>query len=440
MPWKDLVDSSNAVPSSLSIGYFSPGWPLAACRNGIVTYVATIAPTLKAMGHQVSILAYHVIDGPRDESVYNIQQARTSRSIPGRAVDRLWFRVAPRSASRHMVRRSLSMMVRRAVAERGIQIIEMEESFGWARWVRQATSIPVCVRLHGPWFLNGTADGAPDDDAFRKRVREEGRAIRTADAVTAPSRNVLEQVRDFYGLALPEAEVILPPTWPVPAAERWRLEDCDPNQVLFIGKFDRHKGGDLIIEAFGRVLEVIPEARLRFMGPDKGCIASDGRKWNLENFIRDRIPGALETNRVEWMGQAPQPYPALAQFRRKAMITVVCSRYETLSLATVEAMALGCPIVAAKAGAIPEILQDGVDGLLHQTGDPDDLAAKIIHLLKNPALAAQFGRQAAVECERRFCPDVVASRMVEFYRRVVGRQRALPRNRRWGDRRTPRRH
>jgi len=421
MPWKDLVDSSNAVPSSLSIGYYSPGWPLAAFRNGIVTSITTLAPTLKAMGHQVTIVAGRVADGTDDESVYDVQQVQASRSIPRRALDGLWYRVAPRSASRHMNRRFLLTTIRRAVAERGIQIIEMEESFGSARWVRQATSIPVCVRLHGPWFLNGTAAGAPDDDEFRKRVRDEGLAIRTADAVTSPSRDVLEQVRGFYGLTLPEAEVIPAPTWPIPVAERWRLEDCDRNQVLFIGRFDRHKGGDLIIEAFGRVLREVPEARLRFVGPDQGCIASDGRKWNLENFIRDRIPGALETDRVEWLGQAPQPYPALAQFRRKAMITVVCSRYENFPLALVEGMALGCPLVAANAGGIAEIVRDGVNGLWHRAGDPDDLAAKIIHLLKNPGLAAQLGRQAAVECERRFCPDVVASRMVEFYRRIISR-------------------
>jgi glycosyltransferase involved in cell wall biosynthesis len=412
---------TDSASSPLSIGFYSPGWPLAAFRNGIVTYVATIAPTLRAMGHQVSILAQEVAYGTGDEAVYDIQQVHATRGMPRRAVDGLWYRVAPHSAYRHMIRRSLSTTVRRAVAERGIQIIEMEESFGWARWVRRATSLPVCVRLHGPWFLNGTAAGVPNDSAFRERVRDEEQAIREADAVTAPSQNVLEQVRDFYGLALPEAEVILPPTWPVPTAERWRLEDCDPKQVLFIGRFDRHKGGDLIIEAFGRVLEVIPDAQLRFVGPDTGCIAGDGRRWNLENFIRDRIPGALETGRVEWLGQAPLPYPALAQFRRKAMVTVACSRYETLSLATVEAMASGCPVVAAKVGAIPEILQDGTLGLLHEPGDAKDLAAKIVHLLKKPALAEELGRQAAVECERRFSPDVVASRMVEFYRRVVGR-------------------
>jgi len=385
------------------------------------------------MGHHVTIIAGRVAEETFDESVYDLYRVRASWNIARRTIDRLWYRVAPRSAQKHSFRRLLLTTVERAVAERGVQIIEMEESFGWVRWVSEVTSIPVCVRLHGPWFLNGLVLGVPNDDKFRERVREEGRAIRTADAVTAPSRDVLEQVRGFYGLALPEAEVIPAPTWPVPAAERWRLEDCDPNQVLFIGRFDRHKGGDLIIEAFGRVLEVIPDARLRFAGSDRGCIDDDGRKWSIENFVRDRIPGALETGRVEWLGNQPLPFPALVQLRRGAMVSVICSRYENFPLTVVEAMALGCPIVAANAGGIAEILQDDVNGLLHRAGDPSDIAAKIIHLLKNPAQAAQFGQQAAVDCERRFYPNVVASRLVEFYRRIISRQALLRRDQRGGN-------
>jgi len=312
-------------------------------------------------------------------------------------------------------------MVRRAIAERRIQIIEIEESFGMARWIREATATPICVRLHGPWFLNGPALGVPNNREFRARVREEGCAIRVADAVSAPSRNVLDQVREFYGLVLPEAEVIPAPTSPVPVAERWRLEDADLKRLVFIGRFDRHKGGDLIIEAFRCVLEAVPEARLCFRGPDQGCIASGGRKWNLKDFVRDRIPGALETGRVEWLGNQPLPFPALARLRRKAMVNVICSRYENFPLTVVEAMALGCPTVAANVGGIPEILQDGVNGLLHRSEDPADLAAKIVYLLKNPVRAAELGRQAAADCERQFYPDVIAGRLLEFYRRVVGR-------------------
>jgi len=417
------MDLSSALPSSLrlSIGFYTPGWPLGAYQNGIVTSVATLAPTLTAMGHRVSILAFHVAEATRNESIYDMQQARASRSLAERAIDGLWYRVAPRSARRHITRRWLLTMVRRAISERGIQLIEIEESFGLARWLQEATSIPICVRLHGPWFLNGPALGVPDNAEFRERVREEGRAIAVADAVSAPSRNVLEQVREFYGLPLPEAEVIPAPTWPVAVVERWRLEDADPKQVVFVGRFDRHKGGDLIIEAFRRVLEADPEARLCFKGPDRGCTTSDGRKWNLNGFVRDRIPGALETGRIEWLGNEPLPFPALAQLRRKGMVSVICSRYENFPLTVVEAMALGCPIVAAQAGGIPEILQDGVNGLLHRSEDPSDLAAKIIYLLKNPARAAELGRQAASDCERQFYPDIVTSRLLEFYRRVIGR-------------------
>ena len=173
---------------------------------------------------------------------------------------------------------------------------------------------------------------------FGERVREEGRAIRTADAVTAPSRDVLEQVRDFYGLALPEAEVIPNPTWPVPHDRAMAAGRLRPQTGRFSSdRFDRHKGGDLIIEAFGRVLHDVPDARLCFVGPDRGYTDGDGRCWDLEDFVRDRIPGALETGRIRWLGQ--QPFSALAEFRRRAMVSVVCSRYETFALTVIEAMA-----------------------------------------------------------------------------------------------------
>jgi glycosyltransferase involved in cell wall biosynthesis len=414
-----FVELTESVPSTLSIGLYSPGWPVKAFRNGIVTSVATFAQTFNAMGHKVTILAGQVAQGTSDESVYDMSEGARSRSIARRVVDPLWYHIAPGSAFRSAARHDLLRMIRRARAERGIELIDMEESFGWARWIVQDMPIPVCVRLHGPWFLNGSILGVPQDREYRRRVRDEGKAIQFAHAVSAPSRDVLDKVRAFYGLELSEAEVVPNPTLPVPASERWRYDRCDPQQVVFIGRFDRHKGGDLIIEAFRHVLEAVPEAKLRFVGPDPGCRADDGRTWNIESFIRDRIPGALESGRVEWLG--PLPFPRLAEIRRQGMVTVICSRYETFSMTAVEAMALGCPTIAANTGGIPEILRDGVNGVLHQPGDTIEIASKIIQLLKNPAQAAELGRQAAADCQGQFYPDVVAQRLIHFYRRVVAR-------------------
>jgi glycosyltransferase involved in cell wall biosynthesis len=384
-----------------------------------------MASTLRAMGHGVTIVTDRVTQQGADESVYAVDQARAARGVVRRAIDGLAYRLAPHTAFRHTTKRWLLVTVRRAITERGIQIFEMEESLGFARSIRRAMPAPVCVRLHGPWFLNGPALGIPQNAEFHRRVRDEGRAIREADAITSPSRDVLHQVCDFYGLNLPEAEVIPNPTWPVPAEQRWRLEDCDAKQVLFIGRFDRHKGGDLIIEAFARVLMAIPDARLRFVGPDRGCLADDGQHWHLENFIRKRIPGALETGRVECLGQ--QPFQALAQLRRDALLTVICSRYENFPYTAVEALAMGCPIVAANAGGIPEIVQNDRSGLLHRAEDAADIAAKIVDLLTHPARAAELARQAAMAAERQFYPDVVAGRVLEFYTKVIGRRAKSPR-------------
>ena len=116
-----------------------------------------------------------------------------------------------------------------------------------------------------------------------------------------------------------------------------------------------------------------------------------------------------------------QPFSALASLRRRAMVTVICSRYEVFGVTVTEAMALGCPIVAARVGGIPEILADPADGLQHRPEDPVDLAAQIVALLNNPARAAELGRHAAETCERRFYPEAVATRMLDFYRRTIRR-------------------
>ena len=296
----------------------------------------------------------------------------------------------------------------------------MEESFGWARWLKRDLRIPIVVRLHGPWFLNGPMSTARVDRQFRKRVHDEGEAIRLADAVTSPSQDVLERTRAYYRLPLESAAVIPPPTVIFPADARWRLEDSRPDQILFIGRFDRHKGGDLIIDAFAEVAREFPKARLRMVGTDPGFFDDDGRHWRVAEYIRHRLPDASVSGRVEWMGRLQ--YSKLPKLRREARVTVVSSRYETFGLTLTEAMALGCPTVATRAGAFPEIIQDGVNGLLCEPEDARDLAARICQVLGDASLAARLGQQAGVDCERRYDGRLITGQVVEVYRRVIDGQ------------------
>ena len=221
------MNPSQHVDSSLSIGFYAPNWPLGASPNGALTHVSFVSEELKAMGHQTTILADAVAEGHHDSGVYNLQEFRTSiaRNPVNRIMYGVWRKLAAHPANSHLYRRALVTTFHRAIAEHDLDIFEMEETFGWARWLRKTSPIPICVRLHGPWFLNGRALGVPEDEGFRRRVEMEGRAIRDADVITAPSRDVLEQTRAFYGFALNDAEVI-----PDPAprmTEHWHLTDAD---------------------------------------------------------------------------------------------------------------------------------------------------------------------------------------------------------------------
>lgn len=407
------------MTARLSIGLACPGWPPAAFANGIVTYVAAIAPRLEALGHAVTILAEQG-DGGASPGVLDARDARARRSLPRRIADGLWWRASPDAATRAIAERAVVANARRAAAERGLDVLEMEESFGWAASVQRATGVPLVLRLHGPWFLTGAQGGVADPAAHRRRVEREGKAIAEADVVTAPARDVLRRVREFYGLPLPDAEVIPNPVASPPAEERWRLEACDRRRVLFVGRFEHLKGGDLVVDAFARVLAEVPDARLTFVGPDLGVPAPGGGTRRLEEYVRERVPGALEDGRIELLGR--QPFAALAPLRRSALVSVVCSRYENFPYTAAEAMALGCPVVAADVGGVPELVRDGVSGVLHRGGDAADLAAKLVAVLRTPERAAALGAQAARDCEATLHPDVVAARLVALYRRTLDRR------------------
>ncbi len=296
-----METSSNTTPP-LSIGFLSPGWPAGAYSNGIITAADTLTTALRAMGHRVTILTPRLAEKTHDDSVYDLGRFQEQAGTTRRTLVKIGYRIFPEATQMYAMVQPILRALRHAQAERGIQILEVEDTFGLGREICPKTSIPICVRLHGPWFLNGLVGGVPQDAAFRRRVSREGQAICAAAAVTSPSSDVLERVRAFYGLPLPHAQVIPGTTPAVPVDQRWRLEDAEPRTVLFVGRFDRHKGGDLIVEAFGQVLRQIPEARLWMVGRDRGYVADDGRMWMIEEFIRDRVPGALETGHIRWFG------------------------------------------------------------------------------------------------------------------------------------------
>jgi glycosyltransferase involved in cell wall biosynthesis len=385
-------------------------------------YVSDIAKGMRQDGHRVAVMSVRVEGEDRHPDVYRLAEVR--HATLDRLVDKVVGRVSPSLARSRSWCRSIAAATNRAVAERGLQLLEMEEALGWPALVWPRISVPIVVRLHGPWFINGPLQGAREDAEFRQRVQWERKAIVEAEALTAPSRDVLDRTRAYYEIPLESAVVIPNPGPVVPPEHRWRAADCDPSRVLFVGRFDLHKGGDVMIDAFVALLRDRPDARLSLAGPDFGLTDGDGRRWDIRSYLSDRAGRDWAEGRIEWLG--PQPHSALEQLRKQAAVTVVASRYDNFPTTVLEAMSYGSPLVATRIGGIPEMVEDGVHGLLCPPGDAPELAAAIRRLLDDPALAARLGAQAAAHCHRTYHPTTVARAMADYYRSVLDRARLRP--------------
>lgn len=110
-----------------------------------------------------------------------------------------WKRAASRLASDFAVYRTRSTSIVGAIKElhrkHQLEALEMEESFGWSFEISRLNLLPVIVRLHGPWFLNGCFNHPNCNSAVNaRRERREGKAIQRATYITAPNAHILAAV------------------------------------------------------------------------------------------------------------------------------------------------------------------------------------------------------------------------------------------------------
>jgi glycosyltransferase involved in cell wall biosynthesis len=399
----------SSLSSSITVGFVSPGWPPEAIANGIASYTGSIVGGLTELGTRCEVFTLRPMAAINDRSVHVVPVETSS----------FWYRIRRRIDPQGWPQRAFAQSLAQSVREFGqLDLLELEESYGWAGMTAGKCPVPTVVRLHGPWFLNGVANGEVQDQAFERRDVAERDGIAAATAVSAPSADVLNRTRQHFNLPLASAAVIPNPVTIPSGGAMWNLAECDPKRIAFIGRFDRHKGGDLALDAFARIAKKSPEAQLDFVGPDRGLVDNSEGIWSINRYLGQKLSPSAR-GKVNCHGF--QPRSKAAQIRKRALVTIVPSRYETFGLAAAEAMMAGCPLVVAGAGALTELVQDRRNGLVAKPDDADDLADKVLALLNNPNWAVELGRQAAIDAAQRYAPQVVARQTLAFYRSVLGR-------------------
>jgi glycosyltransferase involved in cell wall biosynthesis len=189
-----------------------------------------------------------------------------------------------------------------------------------------------------------------------------------------------------------------------------RFDDVEPtplglsaNALVFgfVGRIERRKGVLDLAQAWHSVAEAVPNAELVIVG--KGPNENDARA-----ILGDHP-------RVHWLGFRTDIPAILPSFD----IALVPSHWEGFGLVALEALAAGIPVIATAASSLPEIVEDGKQGLLVPSGNPDALARAMIDLANNPDERERMGDAGFKRARTDFTLDRMIDRYEELLTSVV---------------------
>ena len=174
-----------------------------------------------------------------------------------------------------------------------------------------------------------------------------------------------------------------------------------------VSRLEHIKGMDLVVPAFAEVRKRFPDVQLLVVG--------DG---SLRAAMEQQAMALGCDDAVTWAGRQPQE--ELSQYYSRMDIVLMPSRSEGFGLTAIEAMAHGCVVVASDIGGLPEVVRDGVCGLLHRSEDVKDMAEKICSLIASPELYRSLQKNA-LQHVQKFSFQRYAELIHNLYSRALKR-------------------
>jgi len=173
-----------------------------------------------------------------------------------------------------------------------------------------------------------------------------------------------------------------------------------------LGRLSREKGHEVFVRAMPLVLTSVPQATFVIAGegPEKPRLQSLARELGVED-------------KVTFTGYVSRAAAVMNVFD----VFVMPSLSEGLGLAMLEAMVLRKPVVATRTGGIPEVIEDGSNGLLAAVGDPASLAECVVRLLQDSDLARRVSGEGRRTVETRFSASEMARKTAALYAALLDR-------------------
>jgi len=385
-------------------------------HGGIGTYVRLIARQMVKLGHKVIVAGlYSRGYGGADE--FDDEGVKVLRYRWG--IDDKWFE-NQRSARVRMfnrilldtgitqrdIKRSLAAYQKKLahiIADEQINIIEMPDYNDYIRFCKSyvpfpTLPVPVVVKLNGSITYFNAEAGIPIAPHVLKMEQD---ILNRAAAVSSASAYTAKKSADYLSYNKPVT------VWYNGIDTNVAFENSplvDNKQVVFTGSLVQKKGIFQLAEAWNIVIKQVPYARLLILGKGPvskviACLQKDAKSSVVfkGHVGRDELYACLSNSAV----------------------AVFSSYAEAFALAPLEAMACGTAVINSNRTSGPELIDDGVNGLLIDPDNVEQLASAIVTLLNEPEKRLRLAFIGNEKVKGCFDIDMVARQTLQFYQQVL---------------------
>ena len=375
----------------MNVCLISQEYPPESHFGGIGTYTHNVANGLSRLGHSV-----HVVTSTKLSPV--------SYSEGGIWVHRLrQRRFRPAEVSRLFY----SAQVAREVLRIGcpFDIVQASEFRAEGYVLALMRRFPLVTRLATPSYL--TKQLNETSSARRPLIDWERAQVMRSEGIISPSKALATTAAKSWRIA-PSRIQMIPNCIDIGRVTRLGMNDDVPETlahrefIVYFGRLEERKGVHILAKSLPPVLEKWRGIDMVFIGSDAGYQGE-----SMRSYVR-RSAGNLR-ERLLFFDNLPQE--KLFPIVKRAKMAVFPSLWEAFGFVCVEAMALGCPVLASSGSGFEEIILDGTSGYLVPPGNAEILSDKMIRILEDPEGRARVGAGARTRSAdfdvSRIIPDLV---------------------------------